>query len=194
MENFLRRNGLFIFLLALAAFITGMAVSAFGADAAAVSASVNPWWVDLLTTLILTFGAAISAALALGIRMFFPWLKTKVDNSYLKDVIERSGPIAEELADDAFKNIIGPLKKQGEWNDEAKADIKKNVRDQLKGLISTDGLKKLLKILGTPDAVDALVGGLVERAVSTRKIAGRQAKSLKKTPGMLVPTADPSAS
>jgi hypothetical protein len=110
------------------------------------------------------------------------WLDGVTENAYLSGMIQRASPVLEQLVDDSYKAFVKPLKDSGGWDAESAAKAKYNVANRFKVLWGADGLKKLAHILGAPETADDWIGGLVERAVSTRKLAGRATKKLKAIP------------
>ena len=151
----------------------------FGQEAAPIEEAAAPWWSSVLITLLATFSTAIAGLLAIGVRKGVAWLAAHVESQYLSGVIQRTGPILEELVDDNFKAFVQPLKKSGKWDAATKKEAKEAVKARLRILVGADGVKKLAKVLGAPETADAWIGGLVEAAVSSRKMAGRQPKALK---------------
>ncbi|KKN71052.1 hypothetical protein LCGC14_0424690 [marine sediment metagenome] len=138
-----------------------------------------PFWANLLIAAALLFSGTIGTYLVGGVRKGMKWLDEKIDNEYISGVIQRATPVLEELVDETYKTFIKPLKKSGKWNAETAREAKANVAGKFRILWGAEGARKLVHIFGAPDTVDDFIGGLVERAVTTRKTVGRRAKALK---------------
>lgn len=121
----------------------------------------------------------VSALLVAGAALFpkvHAWLALKLKASRYEGVVSRLTELVFRVVTELNQTVVDQLKKDGRWNKEEAAKVKKLALEKLKSYLGAAGLQEIMNVLfgsstvGNVIQLETLLSTYIESQVQTAKL------------------------